>query len=138
MDSTAMPFRFASLTYQGFQARHFARWLKTLFIGSLGIRIKPPNGWSSSRIRRRAQATENAEATKARVVVALGGATRLKPKKISTSQETSAISSDLETDGIDCACSSDLSWPSSTIRVAVCVLSAGCESSCGERRWMAT
>src|SRR4030095_12271121 len=107
MNSTVMSFRFASLTCQGFHARHFARWFKTLFIGSLGIRIRPPNGWSSSRIRRRAQATENAEANKARVVVALGGATKLKPKKITTSQETSAIRSGLETDGIDCACSSD-------------------------------
>ena len=49
-----------------------------LSIGSLGIRIRPPKGWSSSKIKKMAQATEKAEATKASVVVAFGGATRLK------------------------------------------------------------
>ena len=73
---------------------HFARWFKTLIIGSLGIRIRPPNGWSSSTIRRTAQATENAEATKARVLVALGGATRLKRdarEKVKHAEEVSAV-----------------------------------------------
>ena len=70
-------------------------------IGSLGIRITPANGWSSSKIKKTAPATENAPATRASVLVALAGATRLKPKKMTTSHETSAISSGFETAGID-------------------------------------
>src|SRR5207248_11788981 len=33
-----------SMTSEGFHAPHFARWFKTLIIGSLGIRITPANG----------------------------------------------------------------------------------------------
>src|SRR2546430_16477763 len=98
-----MPFRVTGFV-KGFHARHFARWSKTLIIGSLGIRIRPASGWSSSKIRKTAQATENAAATNASVVVALGGATRLKPKKMTTSQEISAINNGREMDGIACAC----------------------------------
>jgi hypothetical protein len=63
--------------------------------------IRPPKGWSSSRIRNIAHATEKAEATKASAVVALGGAIRLKPKKMTTSHETRMISIGLEIDGMD-------------------------------------
>ena len=80
---------------------HFAKWLNTFIIGSLGMRIRPPKGWSSSRIRKMAPATENAEATRASVVVALGGASRLKPKKMTPSHETRMISIGFEMDGID-------------------------------------
>ncbi len=97
MNLMAMPFRLTGFV-RVFGARHFARWFNTLTIGSLGIRIRPASGWSSSKIRKTAHATENAEATKASVVVALGGATRLKPKKITTSHETSAINNGLEMD----------------------------------------
>src|SRR5204863_7185910 len=121
-----------------FHQPHFGRRLKTLTIGALVIRISPSKGWSNSKIRKMAQATEKAEAIKARVVVALGGATALKPKKMTTSQETNAISSGLEMDGIACTCSSDRSWPRSTMRVAASVLRARCESSWGERWWTAT
>ena len=48
-----------------------------------------------------AHATEKAEATRASVVVALGGAIRLKPKKITKSHETRIVSIGLEIDGID-------------------------------------
>src|SRR6266545_5830705 len=88
---------------------HFARLFNTFIIGALGIRIGPPKGWSSSRIKKMAQATVKAEATKASVVVALGGATRLKPKKMTTSHETRMISIGFEIDGIDSATSSDRS-----------------------------
>ena len=40
----------------------------------------------------KAHATEKAEATRASVVVALGGAIRLEPKKITTSHETRIVS----------------------------------------------
>src|SRR6266550_5495849 len=116
MNLMAMPFRLTGFV-RVFDAPHFARWFNTLTIGSLGIRIRPASGWSSSKIRKTAHATENAEATKASVVVALGGATRLKPKKITTSHETSAINNGLEMDGIACACNNDRSWPRSTMRV---------------------
>src|SRR6266480_2910992 len=65
----------------GIKPRHFPRRFRTFTIGSLGIRITPANGWSSSRIRKTAQATEKAPAIKARVLLALAGASRLKPKK---------------------------------------------------------
>ena len=45
-----------------------------------------------------AQATENAPATRARVVGRLGGASRLKPKKITKSHKISAINNGFETD----------------------------------------
>ena len=48
-----------------------------------------------------AHATEKAEATSASMVVALGGAIRLKPKKMTTSHETRMISIGFEIDGID-------------------------------------
>ena len=63
--------------------------------------IRPLNGWSSSRIRKIAHATEKAEATEASIVVAFGGAITLKPKKMTTSHETSIISIGSEMDGID-------------------------------------
>ena len=71
--------------------------------------IRPPKGWSSSRIRKIAQATEKAEATRASMVVAFGGAIKLKPKKMTTSQEIRMINIDLEIDGIDCATNSNRS-----------------------------
>ena len=80
---------------------HLARWLKTFAIGSLGMCIRPPKGWSNSRIKKIAPATEKAEANRASVVVALGGAIRLKPKKITTSHERRMISIGFEIDGID-------------------------------------
>jgi len=40
---------------------HFPSWLKIFCIGSLEIWMRPPNGRSSSRIRKRALATERAE-----------------------------------------------------------------------------
>ena len=83
-----------------------ARWANVLIIGSLGIRIMPANGKSSSRIIKTAQATENAPATRARVVVAFAGASKLNPKKITTSHITSAISNGFETDETACACTS--------------------------------
>ena len=86
---------------RGFNTAHFARWLNTFVIGSLGMRIRPPKGWSSSRISKMAHATEKAEATRASVVVALGGAIKLKPKKMTTSHDTRMISIGLEIDGID-------------------------------------
>jgi len=47
--------------------------------GSLGITIMPPNGWSSSRIRKIAPETDNAQMTSDAKVVALAGAMRAKP-----------------------------------------------------------
>src|SRR5438477_12937970 len=88
----------------GFRTRHFPRWFKTLVIGSLGIRITPANGWSSSRIRKTAQATEKAPAIKARVLLALAGASRLKPKKMTTRHKTRAISNGFATYEIVWAC----------------------------------
>src|SRR4029077_14839798 len=92
-----------------FNTPHFAKWLNTFVIGSLGMRITPPKGWSSSRIRKMAPVTENAEATRTSVVVAFGGASKLKPKKMTTSHETRMMSIGFEMDGIDCATSSDRS-----------------------------
>jgi hypothetical protein len=48
-----------------------------------------------------AQATEKPAATRASVVVELGGAMRLKPKKITTSHETRMIRIGYEIDGTD-------------------------------------
>ena len=80
---------------------HFVRLFNAFIIGALGIWIGPPKGWSNSRIKKMAPATVKAEATKASVVVALGGATRLKPKKMSTSHETRMSIIGFEIDGID-------------------------------------
>jgi len=94
-----------------------------LSIGSLEIRISPPKGWSSSRIRKMAPETARAEITKAKIVVALGGASTLKPRKITTSQETRMISIGSEIEGTACATSSDRSWPRSVVRVVAYSLS---------------
>ena len=64
-----------------FHQPHFGRRLKTLSIGALVIRISPSKGWSNSKIRKMAQATEKAEATKATAVVALGGRDRGETKE---------------------------------------------------------
>src|SRR6266403_2241825 len=96
-------------------------------MGSLGTRTMPANGKSSSRIMKIAQATEKAPAIRARVLVALDGASRLKPKKITTSQIASAISNGFETEGTACACSSarisasSLRWPCAADSVGRCV-----------------
>jgi len=47
----------------------------------------------SSRIRKKAPATEKAETIKARVAVGVGGASRLKLRKMATSQQTTTTSS---------------------------------------------
>ena len=96
---------------------HFANWCKALSIGSLEIRISLPKGWSSSRIRKMAPETARAETTKAKIVVAFGGASTLKPRKITTSQETRMISIGSEMEGTTCATSSDRSWPRSVAMV---------------------
>src|SRR5260370_31318581 len=66
----------------------FPIWCKALSIGWLEMRITPPKGWSSSRIRKIAPETASAETIKARMAVALGGASTLKPTKIMASQQT--------------------------------------------------
>jgi len=57
--------------------------------GSLGITITPPNGWSSSRIRKIAPETDNAQMTSDATVVALAGAIREKPANKITIQSSS-------------------------------------------------
>src|SRR5438034_4136704 len=86
---------------------HFPSWCKALSIGWLEIRIRPPKGWSSSRIRKMAPETARAETIKARMAVALGGASTLKPMKMVTSHETRMISIGIETEGTDWATRSD-------------------------------
>src|SRR5215813_6951622 len=54
--------------------------------GSLGMRISPLNGWSSSTIRKMAPEIENAETSKVVIAVVLRGASTLKLRKITTSQ----------------------------------------------------
>jgi hypothetical protein len=61
--------------------------------------------------------TARAETTKAKIVVAFGGASTLKPRKITTSQETRMISIGSEMEGTTCATSSDRSWPRSVAMV---------------------
>src|SRR5207249_11399297 len=101
----------------GFHWPHFASWCKALSIGSLEIRIRPPKGWSNSKIRKMAPETARAETIKARMAVALGGASTLKPRKMIASQATRMISIGFEMDATDCATSSDRTWPISVARV---------------------
>src|SRR5437773_12506742 len=89
-----------------FSFRHFASWCKALSIGSLEIPISPPKGSSNSKIRKIAPDTARAETIKARMVVVLGGASTLKPRKMTTSHETRMISIGFEIEGTDCAASS--------------------------------
>src|SRR5207302_9832592 len=81
-----------NIAIAGFRTRHFPRLFRTFIIGSLGTRLTPAYGWSSSRTRKTAHATEQAPAIKASALVALVGASRLKPKKLTTSHTTSATS----------------------------------------------
>src|SRR5512132_1141340 len=86
---------------------HFASWLKALSIGSLEIPISPPKGSSNSRIRKIAPETASAETVKARIVVALSGASTLKPRKMMTTHKTSMINIGFDIEGTDCASRSD-------------------------------
>src|SRR5438094_1443597 len=115
------------------QGLSLARSRNVFIIGSLGIRITPANGWSSSNIMKTAHATENAPAIRAKVLVAVDGASRLNPKKITTSHKINAISNGFETDETACACTSARSSASCTIRLAASVLRPRCASSCGLR-----
>src|SRR5438067_11438559 len=90
--------------------------------------IRPPKGSSNSRIKKIAPETASAETIKARMVVALGGASTLNPRKMTTSQETRMMSIACETEGTDCAASSERSWPRSVAKVAACDLRADCIS----------
>src|SRR4029077_16539856 len=81
--------------------------------------------------------TARAETVKARIVVALGGASTLKPRKMTTSHETRMISIAFEIEGTDWAANSERTWAVSMARAAACDLRAVCISLCGERRWMA-
>ena len=71
----------------------------TLSIGSLEIRIMPSKGKSISRIRKMAPATESVDAIKATVAVGLDGASRLKLRKMSMSQQITTMSIGLENGG---------------------------------------
>ena len=75
-------------------------------IGSLEIPIRPAKGWSNSRIRKMAPETARAETIRARMAVALDGASTLKPRKMMTSHDTRMISIGSDTEGTDCAASS--------------------------------
>ena len=96
---------------------YLVNWLRALSIGWLEIRISPLKGWSSSRIRKIAPDTARAETVNAKMVVVLGGATALKPRKMITNQETRMISIGCEMEATDCATSSERSWPRSVARV---------------------
>ena len=88
-------------------------------IGSLETWIMPPIGWSSSRIRKTATVTEKAAATKATVVVALGGAMRLKLRKRIASQDTTAISIGLVKPNATCRSRKDRGRAVNTFMVAI-------------------
>src|SRR6266478_5036066 len=69
----------------------FCSWLRTLSIRSLGIRSRPLNGRSSSKIKKIAVATATADTIKANVAVALHGAISVKLRKMITSQNDTTI-----------------------------------------------
>src|SRR3974390_950047 len=92
---------------------HFVNWLTEFSIGVLEIRIRPPKGWSSSRIRKKAPATEQAETINARGAVGVGGASRLKLRKMATSKQTTTTSIGREMDETD----------SGTSKVRICASS---------------
>src|SRR5438046_10025575 len=87
-DSSKLQANDDNVAIAGIKPRHFPSRARTFTMGSLGIRITPANGWSSSRIRKTAQATEKAPAIKAKVLLALEGQSRQKPKKMTTSHKT--------------------------------------------------
>lgn len=62
---------------------------------------QPAKGSSNSRINKIAPETATVEAIKARMAVALGGARRLKPRKMTTSQETRMMSIAFEIEATD-------------------------------------
>src|SRR5207249_10359661 len=70
--------------------------------------------------------TASAETIKPRIVVALGGASTLKPRKMITSQETKMISIGFEIEGTACATSNDRSCPRSVATVVAWSLSLRC------------
>jgi hypothetical protein len=70
---------------------YFPICCSALSIGSLEIQMSPSNGWSSSKIRKMAPETASAETIKTNITVAFGGASTLKPRKITTSHETRMI-----------------------------------------------
>ena len=72
--------------------------------------------------------TASAETIKARMTVALGGASTLKPRKMTTSQETRMINIGSEMEGTDCATNSDRSWAKSVASVVAWSLSLRCVS----------
>ena len=107
-----------------------------LSIGSLEIRIMPSNGKSISRSGRWRQRPGAVDAIKATVAVGLGGASRLKLRKISMSQQITTMSIGLEMEGTDWAVSIERSRPNSMIRVIACVLKLRWLSSRGASRWI--
>src|SRR5207244_6398470 len=82
-----------NIAIAGFRTRHFPRLFRTFIIGSLGLRMTPANGWSSSRTRKTAHATGKAPAIKASVLVALVGESRLKQEQMTRSDNNKTICS---------------------------------------------
>src|SRR6185436_1189437 len=117
---------------------YFPSWRNTFSIGSMEIRMSQPNGRSSSRIRKRAPATHKAEAIKAKLAVAFGGAIKLKSRKIITNQRTTTASIGLEMDVGDSASMSDRNWAISRVRFAAWALSVRSVSLCASRFRRAT
>ena len=68
---------------------------------------QPAKGLIQLQNQENSPETAKAEIIKAKTVVALGGASTLKPTKITTSHETRIISIGCETEGTDWAASND-------------------------------